>query len=704
MLSVLRKRRVRRDRCPLHRRDSLSVAPAVAGFPCPPVQVLLAFQTPHVLRDPPLIPTLINLPTPFPPWPHPGASAPNSWIWTSPQPSGLGPVEAFSGDGVLAKISSDSTSSARSDYRRGSDSNRTATKKSRWNSLSAWGNTPPAGAGAGIETASSSAGRAAQRRVSIAPDEDAQMAAALQASKKDGEDAELAKALDASRQDVSMPPPLPTAATTSAPTENDADLMRAIQQSLMETKNGGAAPAWTSSGGDPRDRKRRLDGAVAAVGDARAVAATPRVFPATPVGLRNIGNTCYLKSLLQVYYHLPEFRKAVFRWLVDGPVLARLEEWQRTRFSAGSVGTTGAVGAGSAAAVAETFEDMPALMNVDHGAMIVDSSPAMVAGIGGAGPILAPVVGFENIVKLDSVAVDGVPEGLSVAQLSSVEFVIELQRLFATMALGNQKVADPSDLVRTMRDTNGRQIVIGDLQDASEFNSLFLDIVERAFMTSAAGAQKDAAVVPGTGSVAAGESDQGMPSSNVVKQMLSATFRQHLDIVDSKDAAATPAIEPKEESTFALVVDATSESGRDLYRGLDDYALAKIDYLVGSEAIVAGRDEKTVETSPTKSVHSGRSGVKEVDTSSTTAGESVPSDSSGQPHRQTAAMKSNWFLRFAPVLTIYLQRVVFNRQTAQAEKVHSPYSFGTEIAIDRYLEENRQASEIARAITTRVVQ
>jgi len=27
----------------------------------------------------------------------------------------------------------------------------------------------------------------------------------------------------------------------------------------------------------------------------------------TPVGLKNVGNTCYLNSILQVYFNLPEF-------------------------------------------------------------------------------------------------------------------------------------------------------------------------------------------------------------------------------------------------------------------------------------------------------------------------------------------------------------------------------------------------------------
>jgi len=36
------------------------------------------------------------------------------------------------------------------------------------------------------------------------------------------------------------------------------------------------------------------------------------------VGLKNIGNTCYFNSILQVYFNLPEFVKTVFQFKDDG--------------------------------------------------------------------------------------------------------------------------------------------------------------------------------------------------------------------------------------------------------------------------------------------------------------------------------------------------------------------------------------------------
>ena len=39
-----------------------------------------------------------------------------------------------------------------------------------------------------------------------------------------------------------------------------------------------------------------------------------RKKPSDPVGLRNIGNTCYFNSLLQIYYSMPQFVEQIFRF------------------------------------------------------------------------------------------------------------------------------------------------------------------------------------------------------------------------------------------------------------------------------------------------------------------------------------------------------------------------------------------------------
>ena len=45
-----------------------------------------------------------------------------------------------------------------------------------------------------------------------------------------------------------------------------------------------------------------------------------------PCGIKNIGNTCYLNSLLQSYYNLPNFVKAIMEFMDDGkPIIPKPE-------------------------------------------------------------------------------------------------------------------------------------------------------------------------------------------------------------------------------------------------------------------------------------------------------------------------------------------------------------------------------------------
>lgn len=60
------------------------------------------------------------------------------------------------------------------------------------------------------------------------------------------------------------------------------------------------------------------------------------------------------------------------------------------------------------------------------------------------------------------------------------------------------------------------------------------------------------------------------------------------------------------------------------------------------------------------------------------------------------AVKDVLFTRFAPVLTIYLQRVSFNRAVNAAEKVHTRFDFPPVLAVDRYLKSHAAAASAAR--------
>lgn len=78
-------------------------------------------------------------------------------------------------------------------------------------------------------------------------------------------------------------------------TDQDYEMNRVLIQSLQEQKNNISSSTYEPL--NPEQRKRE-EGA--------------------PCGLKNIGNTCYFNSLLQVYYNLPRFVQEVLEFVDDG--------------------------------------------------------------------------------------------------------------------------------------------------------------------------------------------------------------------------------------------------------------------------------------------------------------------------------------------------------------------------------------------------
>ncbi|KAJ8907888.1 hypothetical protein NDN08_007991 [Rhodosorus marinus] len=267
------------------------------------------------------------------------------------------------------------------------------------------------------------------------------------------------------------------------------------------------------------------------------------------VGLVNIGNTCYLNSLIQLYYSLPDFRKTIFRF--------------RRRTANGEV--------------------------------LLD----------------------ENV-------------------LACIKFVEELQTLFAVLALGNQKHADPSGLIDALVKVSGGQLKIGGQEDVSESNQLILDVVERAFAN-----------------VGNGQDD----TRNPVKSMFTSTFVQEL-LSDGK-------VEQKSGGeTTSLIIGVSQSDTSDIYCGLDEYAQADVEY----------RSE------PRDDCEAQENG----------------SGKSGGLTEMKPGKKNVWFTRLSPVVTLYTTRVRYNREINSAEKIDDYLAIDEVLTLDRYMQTNRDAAVQAR--------
>lgn len=518
------------------------------------------------------------------------------------------------------------------------------------------------------------------------PPHDDDLRRAMELSQKEQDDRDLARAMDLSKREG------------ATPVSEDPELIRALEESLKENQRlvGDRAVSWKSQAyADIKARQRNN------IND--------------PVGLRNIGNTCYLNSLLQVYYHLPDFRRAIMSFRAPkhflqssrdqkdepqdniskstsetvciGP-LRNPEQYKPIPVAVSTPPCTPAPPSTPVSLCTSALPSVPTPNNASNTAPA--SNPALESNI--SSPPASTNVPLEKDTSYKS-ADQTEKLGEEIVLNNAVEFVVELQRLFAAMALGNQNCVDPTDVTRAMRDPEGVRILIGAQQDASEFNQLFLEIVEKGLSQDISEVNRSQVYDVS----AEHQNVRGVPlaaveekSKDLVKDMFTVKFRQEISRYQRKEnsfevSRTEPLITNGE--TTAIIVDATSKEERNLHGGLEDYAIAPIEYHdnncipadTACEITFAGTQENSLSIASPTAEYLEVSEVKDEDMS-----------------KSCAALKSVWFTKLPPVVVIYLQRGSYNRETLQAEKVHDRYDFPPEITLDRYLERNREASARAR--------
>lgn len=553
----------------------------------------------------------------------------------------------------------------------------------------------------------------------------------------DNQDDELNRVLELSRKeqhDREMEQALRMSKQEAAPvTDRDPELIRAIEESLKDNdaNNAERAVSWKSQGFNVSENAVRasLD---------------------EPVGLRNIGNTCYLNSLLQVYYYLPNFRRAIMSFRApesaENPVFGLTaltatsnedfvhtdhiqRDSQCNEAQINPFRPTDDVTPEKTSESASDWARIPSLahsnaldVEMEYPAANLESTKAQ-AGSGG--------MGFQEAQNLSSSIATATRGEVSVSDKSdnrtergtdaektserhAVEFVIELQRLFTAMALGHDSCVDPTGVVRAMRDGEGNPIKIGTQQDASEFNHLFLDIVERGLRADQVQNAKSDQLCGETQIGDSNFSSPGSSSTDIVKDMFTLKFKQELQMCADGVNADGAAAKTSEGETNCIIVDATTSRGRDLHNGLEDYVVARIEYSgregsCDNERLGVSGSEITAEDATVAAMSGitkaergvvGSSG--DVEAEDTDGAMMVDVDVGTTSNGAPSVLKSVWFTKLPPVVVMYLQRVRYIREKALAEKVYDKYEFGPSIALGRYHIDNRVAATRARERVAKV--
>jgi len=144
-----------------------------------------------------------------------------------------------------------------------------------------------------------------------------------------------------------------------------------------------------------------------------------------PVGLKNVGNTCYFNSLLQIYFMLPQFVKRIMEF--------KYEEEKKP----------------------EENKSKPSAPNPNSKDSVKKEEK-------------------KEEKKEDS------KKNEKNRKKASVELVLNLQKLFSYLTSSNRKYVEPTDVLKALVDDYGNQISIGEQKDAGEFNIIFLSEINEA--------------------------------------------------------------------------------------------------------------------------------------------------------------------------------------------------------------------------------
>ncbi|KAL9655929.1 hypothetical protein ABK040_007550 [Willaertia magna] len=240
--------------------------------------------------------------------------------------------------------------------------------------------------------------------------------------------------------------------------EEDNDLLLAIQQS-MEDANVNKTSLSATSGTTGCSLKHLLRSTWS---DKKEEEENKELFP-PGVGLKNVGNTCYVNALIQTYFMIPCVLYSIMRQksLI---VIKDNNESQLQQQGQDNNNTVVSVTNNNNATTGES----PSSLSED--VQMVESN------------VVNNINNNESNVLLNSSVNATMSNTLIRPQMdeqASKDFLLELQRLFSYLLLSNHKFVDPSTTLEKLKDYENKKYQIGEMEDLPEFNDLFLSRLEQ---------------------------------------------------------------------------------------------------------------------------------------------------------------------------------------------------------------------------------
>ncbi|KAI8081488.1 uncharacterized protein BX664DRAFT_340513 [Halteromyces radiatus] len=358
----------------------------------------------------------------------------------------------------------------------------------------------------------------------------------------------------------------------------------------------------------------------------------------SPVGLTNIGNTCYLNSLLQYYYTLLPFRNTIINkddyvenedkidWQIKkiGGIEVDQKEVRRAKKFVGllrdlfmQLGNTNAT---------EIAPDMElakmALLNEKEESSTVEKTGSYNTEVKDSNSSMEESVSTLVESKKESDDEGNLHGNNPVSTCETVSNDEKTQQPTSTIKSTLQQSPLPPPPVPPKKTNDMNMMMLGTQQDVTECMGNVMYLVEAALKPE--------------------ETENMEQTRDMIRDLFYGKARQ---ILSYKDTKTTKIIQKIQEEEFShVIVDAAA--GKNLYDGLNEYFFA----------------------AQVENFQGGQEAVREVSVRS-----------------------------FPPVLQIQVQRVQFNRVTSQVYKSHAFVQFDKTIYLDRYLDSNFETLASRRA-------
>ena len=495
------------------------------------------------------------------------------------------------------------------------------------------------------------------------------------------EEADLEKAIQLSLQEANARNTGGINPPSSGPpgmSQEDQDVSRALEASLAEHTGGYGKRRKDGSWADPlnpHDRERN---------------------GLWPVGLKNVGQTCWFSAVIQSLFYLPAFRSLVLNYRPSASAAYLLEE-RRNSDKCPPIESVTMPGTSDESRHKKIIEFMMELQKLF--AQLVASQRKYVDPTRAVDILRASFGGTPNVVENETRTVNSSsmsPNNVSIADQGSASIGAGNSAV-STNATGSKSAISTSGNNLQAQNSNFLIMMDNNQQDVSEFTHIVLEWVEEAFKKpslnllnapTASLENKEELMEEGAETLAQADAedekenneekenrvDEDEDISEKDPNQVEFSANEELNYSDTKN--------PMTELFYGQVLTEGSIQGEEFIRSeaFGQWPLQVNTYKDIHETLENSTAHEYFDQAATSSPSGTAANQVSSILNSPTSVSAQVIPSSGQ---------ERWFTKLPPVLVLELSRFHFNTERKAAEKIHNRLEFSEKIYMDRYMDTNK---------------